>query len=223
MNKKIRQIVPLLAFFVLTLLAGGCREERKGEAEGSAEGSAADPPAVPSPEAVANQSAPVPAGGKLEILLLGPSGQMRRLTQIAAMFNQPMVALGDYDNVPEGAMKLDPPQEGGFKWLNQYTLAFIPKEPLEGSAEIRAEVPAGIRALSGAVLETGQSINISLPRLDIVDTYFNGDRALDEAAALQPAWNLHLNQKVDLESLRERAFFVCFIVETSSYNYSKLY
>ncbi len=149
----------------------------------------------------------MPEGAPLEILLLGPSGQVERVTQVVAMFNQPMTALGDYDNVPEGAMKLDPPQEGDFKWLNQYSLAFIPKSPLEGSAEFSATVAPGLKALSGAVLAEGKSVNIALPRLEAVNWSRTAYLALSEDEALQPAWRVLFNQKIDLESVAGKAFF----------------
>lgn len=194
-----RGIASALFFLALAVLPG-CQEEK--------ETAAAPSPAAPSAESVTRQSAPVPQGQALEILMLGPSGTVKKLSQIAVMFNQPMVALGDYGNVPAGAMKIEPPQDGTYKWLNQYTLAFTPKEPLEGSAELSVEVPAGLAALSGATLAEGKTVAVTLPRLALVNIRETVHSPRDVAEALTPTWALTLNQKVDPASLSEKAKFI---------------
>ncbi|UQZ89737.1 hypothetical protein C4J81_11175 [Deltaproteobacteria bacterium Smac51] len=205
-NIALGQQFMLAAVFFLLALTAGCQEEKPSPAAEKTEAASKTTPA-PAAKPAADQGAPIPNGGKLEILLLGPSGELKKLSQITAMFNQPMIALGDYANVPENAMKIEPPLEGDFKWLNQYTLAFIPKEPIEGSLELRVNVPAGIKALSGAVLEESREIDISLPRLGVLNTFSAGGPALDEESALKPSWQVVFNQKPDLDSLKSKAFF----------------
>ena len=177
----------------------------------------ADPPApevVPAAapaaiRAAAGQSAPVPEGQELELLRFGPDGAVRRVSQVVAMFNQPMVALGDYFNVPKDALVTDPPLEGDRQWLNQYTLAFIPKTPLTGSLDFTATLdPEKLPALSGAKLTEAAAIRVILPDLAIAGAYQLGTAPKDEDQALKPRWRVSFNQPPDPISFKGKAFFV---------------
>ncbi|MDR2935628.1 MAG: hypothetical protein LBV70_07130, partial [Candidatus Adiutrix sp.] len=147
------------------------------------------------------------SAGPLVLLRFGPEGQVPRLTQIAAMFNQPMVPLGAYDQVPEGVLKLTPDLPGRRIWLNQYTLAFVPDRPLEGSYKIKAELRADRlpAALSGARLEKDAAAEIRLPLLGVQSRQLLNEG--DKETALTPAWRVVFNQPPDTAGLENRAYF----------------
>jgi|GEM_PF-1620292 len=196
----------LSTLLILTVFWGGCQDERKPDPDQGRDKATAPTAAMRPAD---NQGAPVPEGQALELLRFGPEGQVKKLNQVVAMFNQPMVALGDYNNVPDGALTTDPPLEGSTVWLNQYTLAFAPKEPLIGSLDLSAKLdPSGLKALSGASLAEGAEIQISLPELGVIDRHDFSSNARDINQALKPQWQVNFNQPVDLEDLKSRAFFV---------------
>ena len=195
------------AIFIFSAFLAGCQENSQTDAGRTAEKPSTAAIASAAPPA-ADQGAPIPEGQPLEVLRFGPSGEVKKLSQVVAMFNQPMAALGDYENVPAGAMTIEPPLEGDLVWLNQYTLAFVPKSPLTGSLELKASLnPEALTALSGARLHSGAEIAISLPSLDVINTYQINSTALDEDQALRPKWRLAFNQEPDPTDLAAKASY----------------
>ena len=214
-----------LLMIILTSGLTGCQEEGTSGAaapsapaateSASAESTPAETtapeevPAAPTIRAASGQGAPVPEGQPLELLRFGPEGEVRRVSQVAAMFNQPMVALGDYTKVPQGALIIEPPLEGDRIWLNQYTLAFVPKTPLTGSLDFTARLdPEKLPALSGSKLTEPAEISVSLPTLAVTGTYQLNQSPRDVDEALRPKWRLIFNQPPDPKSFRGKAFFV---------------
>ncbi|MDR2725029.1 MAG: hypothetical protein LBC90_02970, partial [Candidatus Adiutrix sp.] len=118
MLKNLARCLILCALAVPFLMVSGCSDEPVA------------PPRAAAPSGAT--SAP-----PLALLRLGPSGDLPRLSQIAARFDQPMVPLGAYYQVPEGALALTPDIPGHQVWLNQYTLVFVPDQPLTGSHHIK--------------------------------------------------------------------------------------
>jgi uncharacterized protein YfaS (alpha-2-macroglobulin family) len=141
------------------------------------------------------------AQGELKVLNFLPQGQTQRLTQIAVMFNQPMVSLGEYDLVNQDLLSINPPLEGRLRWLNQYTLAFIPEKNYSGSLELTATLKSGLKSLTGNVLATGMTASISLPPVEV--SY----GSIDIYEPLKPVHYINFSQKVDLNSLEGRLFF----------------
>ncbi|MDR2456767.1 MAG: hypothetical protein LBE49_09280, partial [Deltaproteobacteria bacterium] len=177
-------------------------------AQGPAE--AANPSQEPEPDqAVAFDLSGASAGSsdlpELKILQFLPNGQVPKLSQIAVMFNQPMVALGDFDLVDQDQMDLEPPIEGRLRWLNQYTLAFIPEEIYSGSLTLTATLKGGLKSLSGQELEKGGSVTVILPavtaRPDYYQLTFNPD------SPFKPVHKVVFSQPVNLERLNSLAFF----------------
>ncbi len=201
MRKQIR-ITILTAIFALSLVLTACQKEDAVE-EKAAVNSAA------TVKAASQAGASVPQDQKLELLRFAPDGEVKRLTQIVATFNQPMVALGAYSQVPEGALIITPPIEGTFTWLNQYTLAFTPQKPLTGSLDLEASLdPGKLTALSGATLAEKAGLKISLPPLNVTNSYKSYSPVYTEEEALKPKWQATFNQPVVLESLADRVFYV---------------
>jgi len=179
----------LVLLVVPFLMVSGCTDE------------SAAPPRAAAPSA---DTAP------LALLRLGPSGDLPRLTQIAAMFDQPMVPLGAYDQVPEGALALTPDIPGHRVWLNQYTLAFVPDQPLTGSHHIKVQLRADRLppALSGARLKEDASAEIRLPLLGVQNRNRLYERDLDQETALAPGWRVVFSQPPDPADLGGRAWFI---------------
>ncbi|MDR1920180.1 MAG: hypothetical protein LBS31_00315, partial [Candidatus Adiutrix sp.] len=188
------------ALIIFFALVPGCRDETP---QAGPVGAKAAAEAVGAP--AANQGAPISEGSALEILQCGPAGQVKKLNQVAVMFNQPMTALGDYKNVPPGALVIAPALAGETRWLNQYTLAFAPETPLTGSHVLNVSVASGLTALSGAVLAEGANFEVRLPALGVERAYLLDAETADAAGALRPSWRVTFNQAVDLGSLE--AFF----------------
>lgn len=205
-SATISKFCQLSALLFLVVLFSGCQEERNARPSEGTKKTEASAAAAMRP--ADNQGAPVPEGQALELLRFGPQGQVKKLNQVVAMFNQPMVALGDYNNVPVGVLTTDPPLEGTVLWLNQYTLAFVPKEPLTGSLDLTAKLdPAALKALSGASLSEVAAIEISLPEVAAVNSYQLNRNPRDLDQALRPSWQLTFNQPLDLDSLKAKSVF----------------
>lgn len=153
----------------------------------------------------ADQSAPVLPGQELKVLSLTPQGPVNRVQQITAAFNQPMVALGDYAATGETAsiMAIEPPLPGVFRWLNQYTLAFVPARELVGAQTVRVTVRAGTASLTGAKLAADQKASFSLPPIALLFT----EPAVWSSLPPRPELRLAFNQPIKADSLREKLTF----------------
>ncbi len=112
--------------------------------------------------AAAQAAAPAP----LKVLAIHPTGPTPRVKQVTVTFDQPMVALGDMDRSPEEVpVQLDPALSGRFRWLNVYTLAFEPDQPLDGSIQGKITVKRNARSLSGGRLAEDVTVDYSLPTI----------------------------------------------------------
>jgi hypothetical protein len=139
-----------------------------------------------------------------------PRGPTSTLTQVVAVFNQPMVALGDYDSADPKAFILDPPLSGKTAWLNQYALAFTLDEPLYGSLALNAKLDKSrLRSLTGKTLSADAETTVILPPLQASAAYQDYYLVDPVEADKRPVWIVVLNQKADLSALNAGSFFVC--------------
>ena len=217
-KNAVSRLLFLSALVLFAVLLGACQEKPEPAATAAATASQVAPASQAAPAearpaepeaASSDQSAPVPENQALEILRFGPSGELNRLSQLVVMFNQPMVALGAYEQVPEGVFSFEPPLTGKSVWLNQYSLAFVPETVLTGSLEFKAALnPGPLTALSGAKLAEGREISVKLPDLGVLRKYQVSRRARDEDQALLPGWRVTFNQAPDPESLNSKARYV---------------
>jgi uncharacterized protein YfaS (alpha-2-macroglobulin family) len=194
----------LIAFFLaLALALIGCDDQRPEPSAGLV------PPATPqvAPQVIADsiQAAPK-VTGELKILQFLPKGPVKSLNQIVVMLNQPMVALGSYDQTPKDFLVLDPPVPGQLRWLNEYTLGFTPDKPLSGSLTLKATLKPGLKALSGAVLAEGAETTITLPKIGVLST--NPETTIKPEEGYRPAWAVNFNQPLDLAVLRQKTSVV---------------
>ncbi|MDR2140670.1 MAG: hypothetical protein LBR11_02600 [Deltaproteobacteria bacterium] len=189
------------AFFAFALALGGCDEPPKSEP------STQDAQPKPVIASDSGQAAPSPpAGEELKILQFLPAGPVKTLEQIVVILNQPMVALGQYENVPPGVLELDPQIPGQIRWLNEYTLAFVPEKPLKGSLLLRAKVNPGLKSLAGAALTEGAEITISLPDIQVMSSSFLEQAKPEEG--FRAAYMVYFNQPLDLKTLADKSVFV---------------
>ncbi|MEW5724181.1 MAG: MG2 domain-containing protein, partial [Thermodesulfobacteriota bacterium] len=141
----------------------------------------------------------------LKVLAVHPRGEVPRVKQFTITFNQPMIPLGDMAQTAETSpVVITPEMEGTFRWLNVYTLAFEPKVPLEGSLAGRILIKAGTTALSGAKLDQDLTVDYSLPSIGLLQAAPQPGSA---NLPLEPQIVLFFNQPLDLEKLRELAYF----------------
>jgi uncharacterized protein YfaS (alpha-2-macroglobulin family) len=143
---------------------------------------------------------------ELRVLRGSPVGATPAVPQVVAMFNQPMTRLGDYANVPSGILKIEPPLAGEYRWLNQYTLAFVPSEPLALGQNYRATVSAGIKSLADKSLAEDYVFNFRRPALEV--RYSEDETSRYPGDALRPKINMWLNQSVAVEELQGLGQFV---------------
>ncbi|MDR1608699.1 MAG: hypothetical protein LBT38_09890 [Deltaproteobacteria bacterium] len=154
------------------------------------------------PIQVIDQKQAAPAmTGQLEILQFLPQGSVKALNQIIVAFNQPMVALGNYENAPKDFMVIEPALPGQTRWLNEYTLAFTPEKPLYGSSIIKVSLKPGLKSLSGAVLKEGAETLITLPEIEV--NFANVRPPIKPEAGYRPTWRVDFNQPVDLVSINQ--------------------
>ncbi|MDR1313228.1 MAG: hypothetical protein LBQ12_05910, partial [Deltaproteobacteria bacterium] len=172
----------LSAALLTALLTAGCQSgpppgdgtqagSRPGDPAPAAGDAVPGSPAAPpsDPEAAALQSAPLPAADEpLAVLQFIPKGDVRSFTQAAVMFNQPMVALGAFDEADQNLLAVDPPLPGKVAWINQFTLAFVPEKPVLGSLSFTVKLSPDVKSLSGAGLPPGSyESSFTLPALGV--------------------------------------------------------
>jgi uncharacterized protein YfaS (alpha-2-macroglobulin family) len=135
-----------------------------------------------------------------------PKGEVLSFTQAAVMFNQPMAALGDFEDVDQSLLTLDPPLPGKVLWLNQFTLAFVPDAPAQGCLTVKMRLSPEVRSLSGAVLG-GEPLEetFTLPALKVENTWEERPATVEEA--LKPVFTVTFNQPVDPSLLQGKTFF----------------
>jgi len=141
----------------------------------------------------------------LQVLAVHPSGPTPRVKQITIVFNQAMVPLGEMDRpFEEVPVVFTPELPGRFRWLNVYSLAFEPAQPLEGSFEGEITIKKEITSLGGSKLKEDHTSKFSLPLIEL-------RRALPKPGAeglpLRPEIELAFNQPLVLERLQEAVYF----------------
>jgi uncharacterized protein YfaS (alpha-2-macroglobulin family) len=133
---------------------------------------------------------------------------VRSFSQAAVMFNQPMVALGDFEGADQSLLTLDPPLPGRVVWLNQYTLAFVAETPALRDLEVKVTLSPEVTSLSGARPDGPRTVSFSLPELKLAVDW---SRVITENVpeeALRPVVSVAFNLPVDPDSMNGKSFFV---------------
>jgi uncharacterized protein YfaS (alpha-2-macroglobulin family) len=131
---------------------------------------------------------------------------VRSFTQAAVMFNQPMVALGDFDKADQSLLTLDPPLPGKVAWINQYTLAYVADKPALGTLKVDVTLSPEVASLSGARLDGPRTASFTLPALAVDWSHQVSNDSPGEA--LRPVVNVNFNQPVDPDSVNGKSHFV---------------
>jgi len=112
-----------------------------------------------------------PASGKageLRIAVAHPRGVLTGAGRPTLTFNQPVVTL---EQLGEGdasrGITLSPAVKGRWRWLGSSSIEFQNEEPFPGSTSFHVAVPAGLTALSGAKLQSAESIDFTTPPLEV--------------------------------------------------------
>ncbi|MFZ5819103.1 MAG: Ig-like domain-containing protein [Chloroflexota bacterium] len=118
---------------------------------------------------------------------------------VAVTFNQPVVALGAEDSLPE-AFLLDPLVEGRGEWLSTSTYIFHPEPALAGGETYTVRLNTDLVSTTGAPLDEGGdslawSFETALPRLVSVEP------SNTQPLGLDPKIELTFNQPMDAASV----------------------
>jgi hypothetical protein len=94
----------------------------------------------------------------------------REVHQITVTFNQPVVPLGDFEQLAEGLpVSITPSMPCHWRWLNRQTLACELDEPLPGSNAYRVLIEAGFKAMGGPVLEQAHETTFTTEKWRLVN------------------------------------------------------
>lgn len=108
----------------------------------------------------------------LTVISTLPQGEVGDLTQITVRFSEAMRPLGVMEQEADGSpLRLTVPggmlPAGNYRWLDPATLSYLFDAPVDGPFLIEAVIPAGTKALSGAVLEKATRWTVSTPAIKI--------------------------------------------------------
>ena len=127
--------------------------------------------AFPPPEA--RERPATESGGPLEVVRHQPDGEIPLAPHLSVTFSAPMVAVTSHGELAREAppLRLSPEPPGEWRWVGTRTLLFEPEGRFPMATEYRAEVPAGTRAMGGAVLASGVGWSFSTPPPRVVERH----------------------------------------------------
>jgi uncharacterized protein YfaS (alpha-2-macroglobulin family) len=92
---------------------------------------------------------------------ISPSGEVAKDSEVRIRFDEAMVPVAKLGKVAHPPAAIVPKIEGSWRWLDARVLVFTAATSFPGSTEFKVTVPAGTKALSGAVLGTEASARFS--------------------------------------------------------------
>ncbi|MDR1040765.1 MAG: hypothetical protein LBR80_11510 [Deltaproteobacteria bacterium] len=140
----------------------------------------------------------------LTVLWFAPSGPVGSLTQAAVTFSQPMVEPEELGDIDRSLLTTEPPLSGKSVWVDRFTLAFVPDEPVTESP-VTFRLSPEIRSLSGARLDGPGEFVFTVPALALEDVSQTEDFTPESAA--RPRVDVTFNRQVDPDSVNGRSFF----------------
>lgn len=152
------------------------------------------PPQLAAPKPVVDTS-------PLQVLRYQPQGDVQIVPELTVTFSQPMVAVTSLEvlagqTVP---LKLTPQPAGRWRWLGTRTLAFTPDKRLPMATDFKAEIPAGTKSATGAVLAKAVTWQFRTPPPQVVD--YAPDAG---PTGLQPTLQVQFDQAVDPKAVLAR-------------------
>ena len=141
------------------------------------------PTGAPVASHAASHGSQVPAA--LDAPQILPVGEVAAESEIRVRFTEPMVAVGELGQAPALAT-VEPALAGTWKWSDTHVAVFTALAPrLAQATEYKVTVNPGIKALSGAVLETAATGTFSTPPVSISSTFPHGPQRDDAPIAVQ--------------------------------------
>ncbi|MBI3924393.1 MAG: hypothetical protein HY319_02525 [Armatimonadetes bacterium] len=156
----------------------------------------AEPPLEAEPTAQAKPpleaEPPSPAQAQhLEVASRAPEGEVRLPALIQVRFNQPVVALTAIEALTVPPARVTPELKGEWRWTDPQLLVFEPECPVPDGLSVSVEIPAGLRAASGAELRQPVRWSFSTPPVKVEWAYPSGN-----SVPLDPELTLRFSQPV---------------------------
>ncbi|HXI92565.1 MAG TPA: Ig-like domain-containing protein, partial [Blastocatellia bacterium] len=151
------------------------------------------PPATPdAPENVAT--------GPLEVLRYSPEGDVPLVPQLSVTFSQPMVAVTSHQDTLARVMpiKLTPQPPGHWRWVGTKTLLFETEGHFPMATEYTAEIPAGTKSATGAILAAPKRWKFRTPPPVVKSSYPN-----DGPTTRDPLMFVEFDQRISPASVVE--------------------
>ncbi|MCB9760081.1 MAG: Ig-like domain-containing protein [Alphaproteobacteria bacterium] len=202
----------MLTLILLALGCNGCGEDSStqlGGAVGSDEPTTlvlASAVALPeiAPIGPDDLSAPDgPMGDGLRVLMVGPRGDQDQPLQAVAVFDRPMVALGELDaasaKVP---LSCGPDLSGKARWAGTSTAVWLPEGGrFPRATEVRCTIPKGSVAVDGTALSRDVSFDFTTSRPHLRRSHPSDDGTFDPEKGVM----LVFDQPVALAEVEARA------------------
>ncbi len=136
----------------------------------------------------------------LEIVSATPQGEIDSPDQaqnIAVMFNQPMIAMGEESQSAsvKNLLQIKPDVKGTTRWIGSRTLIFTPSDSLPFATAFTITVPKTVKSRSGKSLSDDYTFTFSTPSVKLVEHYPYGTY---QQLGLNDTLVLKFNQKVDV-------------------------
>lgn len=108
---------------------------------------------------------PEAAAKKLEVLRFQPDGEVPIARELSVTFSLPMVPVTSHAELAatERPVKLTPEPKGKWRWIGTKTILFEADVRFPMATEYRVEIPAGTKAMDGAVIDKAVSFVFSTP------------------------------------------------------------
>jgi uncharacterized protein YfaS (alpha-2-macroglobulin family) len=146
------------------------------------------------------------ARGALEVLRYSPEGDVPLVPQLSVTFSQPMVAITSHeDTLAAGVpVKLTPQPPGRWRWVGTKTLLFETDGHFPMATGYTAEIPAGTKSATGAILAASKVWKFTTPPAVVKSSYPNGGPTVRD-----PLMFVEFDQRVTpasiLETIRVRS------------------
>lgn len=130
-----------------------------------------------------------------EVVRFTPNGDVPFAPHLSVTFSQPMVPVTSVSDLASSQVpvKLSPQPKGKWRWIGTKTLLFEPEHRFPMATNYTAEVPTGVKSISGSSLTIPKKWTFSTPPLQMTSTYpYEG-----EPQSLDPIFFIEFNQKID--------------------------
>ncbi len=140
------------------------------------------------------------ATGPLDVLRYSPEGDVPLVPQLSVTFSQPMVAITSHqDTLAAGVpVKLTPQPPGHWRWVGTKTLLFETEGHFPMATEYTAEIPAGTKSATGAILAAPKSWRFTTPPPVVKSSYPN-----DGPTTRDPLMFVEFDQRISPASVAE--------------------